>query len=292
MVRGGKGIEASMSPVFRQTVSKVMIVATFLCVAVTLLPLFSILAYVISKGIGSINLDFFTRLPQPVGEPGGGMANAITGTLLLVGLACLWALPVGIFGGVYLAEFGRGKACSAIRFTADVLTGVPSIVVGIVAYSLFVLPMKGFSAISGSMALGLMLIPPVLRTTEEIVKTVPTTLREAGLALGISRYRTTLSIVMKTAMSGILTGTLLAIARVAGETAPLLFTAFGNRVWNHSLTEPIAALPLQIFAYAISPYEDWHRQAWAGALVLIAIVFTLTLLSRFFTKSRTVRADY
>ncbi|HTL46668.1 MAG TPA: phosphate ABC transporter permease PstA [Verrucomicrobiae bacterium] len=281
-----------MSPVFRQTVSKVMIVATFLCVAVTLLPLFSILAYVISKGIGSINLDFFTRLPQPVGEPGGGMANAITGTLLLVGLACLWALPVGIFGGVYLAEFGRGKACSAIRFTADVLTGVPSIVVGIVAYSLFVLPMKGFSAISGSMALGLMLIPPVLRTTEEIVKTVPTTLREAGLALGISRYRTTLSIVMKTAMSGILTGTLLAIARVAGETAPLLFTAFGNRVWNHSLTEPIAALPLQIFAYAISPYEDWHRQAWAGALVLIAIVFTLTLLSRFFTKSRTVRADY
>ena len=275
-----------MSRKTRQIFSQNMILITFLCAVLSLVPLISILGYLVTKGIGSINLDFFTHLPRPVGEPGGGMANAIAGSLLLILLACAWALPIGIFGGVYLAEYGNNKICSMIRFTADVFTGVPSIVIGIFAYTLFVLPMKGFSALSGGFALGLMLIPTTLRTTEEIVKTVPMTLREAALALGISRFRTTLSIVMKTAMSGILTGALLAIARIAGETAPLLFTAFGNRVWNHDLNEPIAALPLQIFVYAISPFEDWHRQAWAGALVLIGIVFSLTLISRFFLRSK------
>lgn len=270
----------------RKTFSHLMIAAAFLSAVLALIPLFSILIYLISKGIGSLNLDFFIHLPKPTGETGGGMANAIAGSLVLTGLACLWAVPVGIFGGVYLAEFGQHKAASVIRFTADVLTGVPSIVTGIFAYSLFVLPMKGFSSLSGGFALGFMLIPTILRTTEEIVKTVPPTLREAALALGITRFRTTLSIVMKTASSGIVTGVLLAIARIAGETAPLLFTAFGNRLWSHSLTEPIAALPLQIFAYAISPYEDWHRQAWAGALVLIGMIFSLTLVSRFFIKPK------
>lgn len=263
-----------------------MVAATFFCAIAAIVPLISILIYLISKGLGSINLDFFTHLPKPVGEEGGGMANAIAGTLLLVGMACLWAIPVGVLGGIYVAEFGNRKLGSIIRFTADVLTGVPSIVIGIFAYTLLVLPMKSFSAISGAFALGFMLIPTVLRTTEEMVKLVPTTLREAALALGISRFRTTFSIVLKTAMSGIMTGILLAIARVAGETAPLLFTAFGNRWWSHSLNEPIAALPLQIFAYAIAPYDDWHRQAWAGALVLIAIVFGLTLTSRLLTKSK------
>ncbi len=270
----------------RKIFSSVMVAATFFCAIAAIVPLISILIYLISKGLGSINLDFFTHLPKPVGEEGGGMANAIAGTLLLVGMACLWAIPVGVLGGIYVAEFGNRKLGSIIRFTADVLTGVPSIVIGIFAYTLLVLPMKSFSAISGAFALGFMLIPTVLRTTEEMVKLVPTTLREAALALGISRFRTTFSIVLKTAMSGIMTGILLAIARVAGETAPLLFTAFGNRWWSHSLNEPIAALPLQIFAYAIAPYDDWHRQAWAGALVLIAIVFGLTLTSRLLTKSK------
>ncbi|MBI4398697.1 MAG: phosphate ABC transporter permease PstA [Candidatus Omnitrophica bacterium] len=275
-----------MNQIGRKIFSAAMVLATLICAVVVLVPLISILIYLISKGIGSVNLDFFTHLPRPVGEAGGGMANAIVGSLLLIALACLWAIPVGVFGGVYLSEFGKGTMSSVIRFTADVLTGVPSIVIGIFAYTLFVLPMRSFSVLSGAFALGVMLIPVTLRTTEEIVKTVPVTLREAALALGINRFRTTVSIVMKTAMSGIMTGILLAIARVSGETAPLLFTAFGNRVWSQSLTEPIAALPLQIFAYAISPFEDWHRQAWAGALVLIGIVFALTLISRFLTKTR------
>lgn len=275
-----------MSRVTRKIISWTMVSATFLCAVLALIPLISILVYLISKGIGSINLEFFIHLPKPVGEAGGGMANAIMGSVILITLGCIWAVPIGILGGVYLAEFGQNKMSVIIRFTADVLTGVPSIVVGIFAYSLFVLPMKSFSAASGGFALGLMLVPIVLRTTEEIVRTVPVALREAALALGISRFRTTVSIVMKTALSGILTGVLLAVARIAGETAPLLFTAFGNRVWSHSLTEPISALPLQIFAYAISPYEDWHRQAWAGALVLISLVFFITLITRAFTRSK------
>lgn len=265
----------------RKIANGLMCSLALLCAVVTLVPLISIFAYIISKGISSINLDFFTHLPKPVGEPGGGMGNAIVGSLILIGLSSLWAIPLGVFGGVYLAEFGNNKLGMTVRFTADVLNGIPSIVIGTFAYTLFVLPMKSFSAISGAFALGIIMIPTVMRTTEEILRMIPRTLREAALALGISQFRMIVSIVLKTALPGILTGILLAIARIAGETAPLLFTAFGNRFWHHSLNQPIAALPLQIFAYAISPFDDWHRQAWAGALVLIAIVFLTSFISRF-----------
>lgn len=265
----------------RKSINYLMCSLAFFCALVTLVPLISILGFVISKGISSLNIDFFIHLPRPVGEPGGGMSNAIVGSLILIGLSCLWAIPIGILGGVYLSEFGQNKVGTVIRFTADVLNGVPSIVIGVFAYTLFVLPMKSFSAISGGFALGIIMIPTVMRTTEEMLRMVPRTLREAALALGISQFRTTVSIVLKTALPGIMTGILLAIARIAGETAPLLFTALGNRFWHQNLTQPIAALPLQIFAYAISPFDDWHRQAWAGAFVLIIIVFLMSFISRF-----------
>ena len=265
----------------RKIASKLMCAAAFLCAFLTLVPLISIFGYVFAKGIASINPDFFINLPRPVGEPGGGMSNAIVGTLILIGLSCLWAIPVGIIGGIFLSEFGNNKLGTTVRFTADVLNGVPSIVIGIFAYTLFVLPMKSFSAISGAFALGMIMIPTIMRTTEEMLRMVPRTLREAALALGISQFRTTVSIVLRTALPGILTGILLAIARIAGETAPLLFTAFGNRFWHQSLTQPIAALPLQIFVYAISPFDDWRRQAWAGAFVLIVIIFLISFISRF-----------
>ncbi len=265
----------------RKIANRLMCTIVFLCAFLTLVPLISIFGYVLSKGIASINLDFFVHLPRPVGEPGGGMANAIIGSLILIGLSCTWAIPMGILGGVYLSEFGNNKFGTIVRFTADVLNGVPSIVIGIFAYTLFVLPMKRFSAISGGFALGVIMVPTVMRTTEEMLRMVPRTLREAALALGISQFRTTISIILKTALPGILTGILLAIARVAGETAPLLFTAFGNRFWGQGLEQPIAALPLQIFVYAISPFDDWRRQAWAGAFVLIVIVFLMSFISRF-----------
>ncbi len=273
-------LTVSTSNLKRKVINNIMIGAAFLCAIITIVPLISIFVYLISKGLSSVNLDFFTHLPKPVGEAGGGMANAIVGSMILIGLSSVWAVPVGVFAGVYLAESTNRKWTAVIRFTADVLTGVPSIVVGVFAYTLFVLPMKSFSALSGSFALGFMMLPTIVRTTEEMVRRVPGTLREAALALGISRFQTTMHIVIKTAMPGILTGILLSLARIAGETAPLLFTAFGNRFWHQSLTEPISALPLQIFSYAISPYEDWHRQAWAGALVLITMIFTITLVSR------------
>ena len=221
-----------------------------------------------------------------MGEAGGGMSNAIVGSLILIGLSCLWAIPLGIAGGIYLAEFGNNKLGTTVRFAADVLNGIPSILIGIFAYTLFVLPMKSFSAISGAFALGIIMIPTVMRTTEEMLLMVPRTIREAALALGINQFRAIVSIVLKTALPGILTGILLAIARIAGETAPLLFTALGNRFWHQNLTQPIAALPLQIFAYAISPFDDWHRQAWAGALVLIVIVFLMSFISRFIIRLR------
>jgi phosphate transport system permease protein len=265
----------------RKLANKLMCGIVFLCAFLTLAPLISIFGYVLSKGIASINLDFFIHLPRPVGEPGGGMGNAIIGSLILIGLSCLWAIPLGILGGVYLAEFGNNKLGTIIRFIADVLSGVPSIVIGIFVYTLFVLPMKRFSAVSGGFALGIIMVPTIMRTTEEMLRMVPSTLREAAFALGISQFRTTISIILKTALPGILTGILLAIARVSGETAPLLFTAFGNRFWSQGLDQPIAALPLQIFVYAISPYDDWRRQAWAGALVLIVIVFLMSFISRF-----------
>jgi len=264
----------------RKIISGLMCSLALLCAVLTLVPLISIFVYILSKGITSINPDFFLNLPKPVGEPGGGMGNAIVGTLILIGLSCLWAIPLGIIGGVYLAEYGNGKLGTTVRFAADVLNGIPSIVIGIFAYTLFVLPMKSFSAASGAFALGIIMVPTIMRTTEEMLRMVPWSLREAALALGMSQFRMIFSIVLKTALPGILTGILLVIARIAGETAPLLFTAFGNRFWQHGLNQPIAALPLQIFAYAISPFDDWHRQAWAGAFVLIAIVFLTSLISR------------
>jgi phosphate transport system permease protein len=249
-------------------------------------PLGLVLFYLITAGAGAIDWHFFTQLPKPVGETGGGMANAIVGTLTLLGLASLIGVPVGVLGGVYLSEYGGERMNWWIRFGADVLNGVPSIVWGIVAYTLVVVPLKGFSAYAGGVALGFMMIPLIIRTTEEVLLLVPNGYREAALALGIPRWRINLQIVMKTALRGIVTGVLLAGARIAGETAPLLFTAFGNRFWTHHLKDPIAALPLQIFTYAISPYDDWHRQAWAGALVLILMIFLINIGVRALTRGR------
>lgn len=252
-------------------------------------PLGLVFYHLLVSGIGSVNLDFFTHLPKPVGEVGGGMVNAIAGSGELLALAALIGVPVGVLGGVYLAEYGTARTNALLRFVADVLNGVPSIIWGVVVYGLVVLRFKSFSAYAGGLALGLMMIPLIMRTTEEVLLLVPNGYREASLALGISRWKTIVHIVMKTASKGIITGILLAFARVAGETAPLLFTAFGNRFWNHNLHEPIAALPLQIFTYAISPYDDWHRQAWAGALVLVVMIFLINMLVRLLTRGRTVR---
>jgi phosphate transport system permease protein len=250
-------------------------------------PLGLVFCYLLIKGAGSVNWDFFTKLPTPVGVPGGGMANAIVGSLILLALAGVIGIPTGVLGGVYLAEYGSARISSVVRFLADVLNGVPSITWGIVVYGLIVLRFKGFSAYAGGFALALIMIPLILRTTEEVILLVPNGYREASLALGVSRWKTIVHIVLKTASKGIITGILLALARVGGETAPLLFTAFGNRFWNHNLSQPIAALPLQIFTYAISPYDDWHRQAWAGALVLVTGVFCVNILVRILTRGRT-----
>ena len=249
-------------------------------------PLALVFCYLLIKGGGSVNWDFFTKLPTPVGVAGGGMANAIVGSLELLAIAGLIGIPVGVLGGVYLAEYGSARLSSVLRFLADVLNGVPSITWGVVVYGLIVLRFKGFSAYAGGLALGLIMIPLILRTTEEVILLVPNGYREASLALGVSRWKTIVRIVLKTASKGIITGILLALARVGGETAPLLFTAFGNRFWNHSLSQPIAALPIQIFTYAISPYDDWHRQAWAGALVLVTGVFCVNILVRIVTRGR------
>lgn len=250
-------------------------------------PLGLVFFYLLINGAGSVNWDFFTKLPAPVGALGGGMANAIVGSLELLALAGLIGIPIGVLGGVYLAEYGSARLNSFLRFLADVLNGIPSITWGVVVYGLVVLRFKGFSAYAGGLALALIMIPLILRTTEEVILLVPNGYREAALALGVSRWKTIVHIVMKTASKGIITGILLALARVGGETAPLLFTAFGNRFWNHSLNQPIAALPLQVFTYAISPYDDWHRQAWAGALVLVTGVFCVNVLVRVLTRGRT-----
>ena len=243
-----------------------------LAVVLVLVPLLAIFSYLIYRGIGSINWAFLTQTPKPVGEAGGGMANAIVGSAFILALASITGVPVGIGAGIYLAEYGRNRVGNLVRFTADVLNGVPSIVIGIVAYAIVVLQQKHFSAFAGAVALAIMMVPTIARTTEEMLLLVPQALREAAYGLGISRWRTTLSIVLRTAASGILTGIMLAFARVAGETAPLLFTAFGNQFWNLRPDQPTAALPLQIFTYAISPYDEWHRQAWAGALVLVLLI--------------------
>jgi phosphate transport system permease protein len=237
-----------------------------------LFPLAAIFIYLVERGVGSINWAFLTRTPAPVGVPGGGMANAILGSAVILAIASALGVPLGIGAGVFLSEYGRNRFGNAIRFTADVLNGVPSIVIGIVAYSLVVLRQKHFSALAGGVALGIMMIPTITRATEEMLLLVPRSVREAALGLGVSRWRTTISITLRTAAAGIITGIMLAFARVAGETAPLLFTAFGSQFWSANINQPIAALPLQIFVYAIAPYDEWHRQAWAGALVLIVLI--------------------
>ena len=263
-----------------------MVALTCLAAALAVVPLIVILAYLLSKGASALSLGFFTNMPRPVGEVGGGMANAILGTLMLIGVASLVGLPVGIGAGLYLAEQRGTKLANLVRFLADVLNGLPSIVMGIFAWQFLVRPFGHFSALAGGAAIGAMMIPLVTRTTEEMVRTVPQSLREAALALGYPRWRTSLQIVLRTALGGIVTGVLVAVARIAGETAPLLFTAFGNQFWSTSITQPIAALPLQIFTYAISPYDDWHGQAWAGALVLIALVLVISIIARFVTRGR------
>jgi phosphate transport system permease protein len=252
---------------------------------IVIAPLVAILAYLIYKGASSLNLAFFTHIPAPVGEPGGGMANAIVGSGLVLAVASLMGIPVGIAAGVYLAEFGRGGwLASAIRFTADVLNGVPSIVMGIAIYSLIVMRQKHFSALAGGVALAIMMVPTITRTTEEMLATVPHAIREAAYGLGVPRWRTVLSVTLKTASPGIITGCMLAFARVAGETAPLLFTAFGNQFWSLRLNQPIAALPLQIYVYAISPYDEWHRLAWGGSLVLIVLIMVSVTLVRIYAN--------
>lgn len=255
-----------------------------LCTLLLLAPLALIFTYLLVKGVSALNVDFFTQLPKPVGEVGGGMANAIVGSLTLVLLASALGLPIGILTGVYLSEHGRTPLGATVRFCADVLNGVPSIVIGIYAYTLVVLPMKGFSAYAGGIALGVIMLPIIARTTEEMLRLVPTSLREASLALGVPMWRTTVSVVLRTARGGILTGIMLAIARVAGETAPLIFTAFGNQYWQSGLRGPISSLPVQIYTYAISPFDDWHRQAWAGALVLMTLIAATSLSVRLLTR--------
>jgi phosphate transport system permease protein len=270
----------------RYAANQVMVVLTYGAAVVATLPLLFILVHLMLQGATSINLDFFTQLGPDPGEAGGGMGNAIVGTLVLIGIATLIGLPVGIGSGLYLAERRDSKLATIVRFLADVLNGLPSIVVGIFAWQVLVRPFGHFSAWAGGVALGAMMIPLVSRTTEEMIRLVPVSLREAALALGYPRWRTSLAIVLRTALPGIVTGALVAVARIAGETAPLLFTAFGNHFWSFALDEPIAALPLQIYVYAISPYDDWHRLAWAGALVLIGVVFVISLAARAATRSR------
>ncbi|HSY50736.1 MAG TPA: phosphate ABC transporter permease PstA [Thermoanaerobaculia bacterium] len=263
----------------RKLVSHIFEVLCGLAVVVALIPLAMILFYVIKEGAGSLNLDFFTHMPKPVGEAGGGMANAIVGTLILIGIAAAFAVPIGCLCGIHLAEY-PGKFSSAVRFAADVLNGVPSIVIGIFAYGLVVLPVKRFSALAGGVALGMLMIPIVVRTTEELLLLVPGGLREGALALGATRSRSVFSVIVPAALPGILTGILVALARVAGETAPLLFTALNNAYWSTSLSQPIASLTVQVYTYANSPYDDWHRQAWAGAFLLVMMILTLSIAAR------------
>lgn len=255
-----------------------------LCALFVVLPLFLIFFDLLWKGARELKWTLLTDLPHPVGEPGGGIANGILGTLTIAGLAMAGGIPIAVMAGIYLAEYGRGKFASAVRFAVDTLAGVPSIIMGIFGYVLWVLPMKRFSAWAAASALAMIFIPIVVRTTEEMLRTVPASVREAALALGIERWKTTLFITVRTATAGIVTGILLAMARIIGETAPLLFTALGNQFWQTGLDQPIAAIPLQVFNYAISPYDDWHDKAWAGALVLIGIVLVISAAARYLTR--------
>jgi phosphate transport system permease protein len=274
-----------MNNLYRNTVNHIVTGAAVLATALVILPLFAVLFYLVYKGATSLNLAFFTHRPVDPGETGGGMVNSILGSGVILALCSAMGIPIGIAGGVYLAEYGRGKFLgNAIRFTADVLNGVPSIVMGISVYALIVMPQKHFSAFSGGVALAIMMIPTITRTTEEMLATVPHSIREAALGLGVPRWRTTISVALRTASPGIITGCMLAFARVAGETAPLLFTALGNPFVSFDLNQPIAALPLQIYVYATSPYDEWHRLAWAGALVLIVMIMVSVTLVRIFAN--------
>jgi phosphate transport system permease protein len=274
--------------IWRKGVNWLMIGATALSAALAVAALLAVLGYVAVNGISALNVDFFTRLPTPVGVPGGGIANAIVGSLVVVGLATVFALPIGLGAGIYLSEFGHNRFGDLVRYLADVLSGVPSIVMGIFAYTLIVARQGHFSALSASFALGVMMLPAITRTAEEMLRLVPDSLREGALALGIPRWRTTISVVLPTAAGGVITGVVLAVARVAGETAPLLFTAFGNPFWNVDINQPIATLPHTLFTYAISPYDDWRAKAWGTALVLTALVLVASVLARHFGRQRRI----
>lgn len=273
-------------PVQKRVVNIVMLTMTGLCALLAISVLLFILGYLVVNGARSLNLNFFTKLPVPVGEDGGGMANAIVGSGKVLLLASVIGVPIGVLGGVYLAEFGKGVFAAVVRYVADLLNGVPSIVIGIFINTLIVLKQHHFSAFSGGVALGIMMIPIALRSTEEFLRTVPNTLREGGLALGASKAQTVVTVILPAAMQGIVTGIMLNIARVAGETAPLLFTAFGNPFWSHGWQEPTSTLPVMIFNYAISPYEDWHRQAWAAGFVLLTGVFLTNIIARLFLSAK------
>lgn len=270
----------------RKVTNQVAGVLLGLAAIIAVVPLFSILWYVLKQGMSGISLTFFTHLPAPVGVPSGGMGNAVVGTLELVLIASLISIPIGLGAGIYLYEYGNNKLGAVIRFLSDILSGVPSIVVGLLVYVLVVLPMGGFSALAGGIALAIIMLPTLTRTTEQMIRLVPDSLREASLALGATRSQTLLKVVLPTAIRGITTGIMLAMARVMGESAPLLFTAFGSSFWNIKLDQPIAALPLQIYVYAISPYEEWHNQAWAGALTLVGIVMIITIIARILTREK------
>jgi phosphate transport system permease protein len=274
------------SYVARKAMSHLWTAICAAAVLIALAPLLSLLWLVLSKGAPGLSLSFFVERPTPVGEPGGGVGNAIVGTLFMVGMATLVALPVGVGTGVFLAEKGGGKLGVTVRFVTEVLSGVPSIVVGIVAYGLVVVPMRRFSAVAGAVSLALLMVPPLARASEEFVRLVPATLREASLALGVAQWRTSLRVVLRTALPGILTAVLLAVARAAGETAPLLFTALNNQYWNFRPGQPTASLTVQIFNYAISPYDDWHQKAWSAALVLLLLVGALNLVARTLASGR------
>jgi len=285
---GNPTVGSSHVRLWRRFVNHLMTAVAVATVVIVLVPLVAIFGYLLYRGIGSINWAFLTQTPKPVGEAGGGMANAIVGSAFILAIGSLLGVPLGIGGGIYLSEYGRNRFGDAIRFISDVLNGVPSIVIGIVAYGVVVLRQKHFSALAGGFALAIMMIPTITRTTEQMLLLVPQAIREAAFGLGIPRWRTTLSITLRTATSGVITGVMLAFARVAGETAPLLFTAFGNQFWNLRVDQPTAALPLQIFTYAISPFDEWHKQAWAGALVLIVLIVGAVAAVRIAVKRGTL----
>jgi phosphate transport system permease protein len=274
---------------WRKSLNAIMLSLTALCALVTVSVLVFILGYLVWNGARSLNWAFFTQLPKPVGEAGGGMANAIVGSAKLILLAALFGVPVGFLGGVYLAEFGGRKFPFLVRYTADLLNGVPSIVIGIFAYAMVVVPMRRFSVLAGALALAVMIIPITVRSTEQFLRAVPVSLREGALALGASKWRTVATIVIPAGIRGILTGVILGVARVAGETAPLLFTSFSNRFWSSGWDQPTASLPVMIFTYAISPYEDWHRQAWAAGLVLLVLMLMANIAARLVLSPKTAR---